>query len=136
MDKNYIFEDFARRNPFVKDVLDVTETENGIIVVQTRDLGVYEYDFFGKTTLRKKNLAELEQYHKGYTEKSWRAEFGRRLLHKIEESQMSVYELADISGISHKQLYNYINGHVTPSGYRVSQLEQVLNCRPGYLLSF
>ena len=134
--KEEIFQDFQKRYAKIDDIVDISVVDKGVIVVTTKSDGVYEYDWYAKTVLWKKTIDELNTYHRGTTEKNWRAEFGRRLLHKLQEENLSVYQMSDMANISYKQLYNYINGLVTPSAYRVRDFERLLGCSPGYLVNF
>lgn len=138
MDTNYILQDFLRQRSNVKaeDVEWIKEVDKGVVLIQTKTKGIFEYDYFSKAALGRNSVEEIKVFHAGYDERSWSAEFGRRLLHKLNETGMSVERLSDISGISLSQLYNYINGRKMPSAYRAALLEKQLGCSPGYLNPF
>lgn len=138
MDANYILQDFMRQRSNVKadDIEWIKEIDKGVVLIQTKAHGVFEYDYYSKAALCRDTIEGIREFHAGYDEESWCAEFGRRLLHKLDETGISVERLSDISGISLAQLYNYINGRSIPSAYRAAVLEKQLGCSPGYLNPF
>lgn len=138
MDDNYILQDFLMQRSTIKadDIEWFKVIDKGVALIQTKNHGIYEYDYYSKAALGRDTLEQIRAFHYGYDEQSWCAEFGRRLLHKLDEKGMSVERLSDISGVSMSQLYNYINGRKMPSAYRAAVLEKVLGCKYGYLNPF
>ena len=138
MDENYILDMFLQDWSFLKreDIESFWKVDNGIYIFQTKNSGVYEYDSIQRATLCSDTLDEIRAFHMGFDEKSFSAELGRRLLHKMEETGVSAARLSELTGISLAQLYNYINGLTNPTAYRVAVIEKQLGCKPGYLNPF
>lgn len=54
--------------------------------------------------------------------------FGENLKNLRKERNLSIKELADLSGLSAVQISNYEHGHYEPNAISVNKLAKALNC--------
>ena len=75
-----------------------------------------------------KTIRSLPHDDMEMSEEECRREFGEGLRIVLREKNMTVLELANITGIPEATLSRYINGRMTPTFSKVDKIAKALNC--------